>query len=143
LSSQRLLNRTITTKLTIALSAPAFAFAAIVVGGLTGSAQAAPIAPVRVVSVASSASALAFSASDQAAASSRRLSAVHPDATKPKKKKKKHKHVTVKHHKRVAKHHKHLTAKQIAWDIMGWYGWKAKWQFRYLNYLWMRDAVGT
>ncbi len=38
------------------------------------------------------------------------------------------------------KHHKRLTPKQIAWNIMHWFRWKAKWQFRYLNWLWMRES---
>ena len=57
-------------------------------------------------------------------ASSRRLSAAVPDA-KPKK-----------HHKS----HKRLTAKQIAWNIMGWFHWKARFQFKYLNWLWTRES---
>jgi hypothetical protein len=38
------------------------------------------------------------------------------------------------------KHRKRLTPKQIAWNIMRWFGWKSKWQFRYLNWLWMRES---
>jgi hypothetical protein len=33
-----------------------------------------------------------------------------------------------------------LAPRQIAWDIMLWFGWKAKWQFRYLNWLWDRES---
>lgn len=35
---------------------------------------------------------------------------------------------------------KRLTPKQIAWNIMGWFHWKAKWQFKYLNWLWDRES---
>ncbi len=37
-------------------------------------------------------------------------------------------------------HKKRLTPKQIAWNIMGWFHWKAKWQFKYLNWLWDRES---
>jgi hypothetical protein len=136
LSSQRLLNRTITSRLTIALCAPAFALTALAAsGGLSASAEAQPVSTARVVSVASSDSAFAFTAKDVAASSAGRLSVMTADKkTKPKKKKKHHS--VHKHHKR----HAHLTAKKIAWDIMGWFHWKAKWQFKYLNYLWTRES---
>jgi hypothetical protein len=128
LSSQRPLNRTI-TRLTIGLTAPAFAVAALAAGGgLSASAAAQPASQVRLMSVVSSASTLTLQQSSSSAAASRRLSAAD-EAKKPKKKKK--------HHK---KSHKHLTAKQIAWDIMSWFHWKAKWQFRYLDKLWMRES---
>lgn len=38
------------------------------------------------------------------------------------------------------KHHRRRSPKQIAWDIMHWFGWKAKWQFRYLKWLWNRES---
>ena len=130
LSSQRPLNRTITARLTIALSAPAFAIAAIAAGGgLSASAAAQPVSQVRLVTVVSSASNLMLQQNSSSAAASRRLSAV-VEAKKPKHKKK--------HHQK--KTHKRLTPKQIAWNIMGWFHWKAKWQFRYLNDIWMRES---
>jgi hypothetical protein len=139
LSSQRLLNRTIISRLTIALCAPAFALTALAAsGGLSASAEAQPVSTARVVSVASSDSSFAFTAKDVAASSAGRLSVMTVDKkTKPKKKKKHHSvHKHHGHHKR----HAHLTAKKIAWDIMGWFHWKAKWQFKYLNYLWTRES---
>jgi len=131
LSSQRLLNRTITSKLTIALCAPVFAVAALAASGaLSATAEAQPVSSAREVSVASSDSVFSYTASDAAASSAGRLSVMTVDKkTKPKKKKKHH-----------AKHHKHLTAKKIAWNIMGWFHWKAKWQFKYLNWLWTRES---
>jgi hypothetical protein len=64
-------------------------------------------------------SAYQFDASRSAVASSRRLSAAHAEKKK---------------------HHRRMSAKQIAWNIMGWFHWKAKWQFRYLNRLWNRES---
>jgi hypothetical protein len=131
LSSQRLLNQSITAKLTIALSAPAFAVAAIMVGsGMSAPAAAQPVSQIRLVSVMSSDSALrsgahASGASNKAAASSRRLSDVDARA---------------KTHRKHRKSYKRLTAKDIAWDIMGWFHWRAKQQFRYLNWLWMQES---
>ncbi len=78
---------------------------------------------VRLMNVVSSAGTFTLQQSSGSALAARGLSAA-ADAKKPKKK----------------KHHKHLTAKQIAWSIMGWFHWKAKWQFRYLNKLWMRES---
>lgn len=133
LSSQRLLNRTITSKLTIAFCAPVFAVAALAASGaLSATAEAQPVSTARVVSVASSDSVFSYTASDAAASSAGRLSVMTVDKkTKPKKKKKHHSH---------HKHHGHLTAKKIAWNIMGWFHWKAKWQFKYLNWLWTRES---
>lgn len=148
LSSQRLLNRTITAKLTISLSAPALAVAAIAIGGgFSASAAAQPVSQVRLVSVVSSASAIKYgadasAASAEAAASSRRLSAAVSDA-KPKKHHKSHKshgHKSHGHKGHGHKSHKRLTAKQIAWNIMGWFHWKARFQFKYLNWLWTRES---
>ncbi len=136
LSDQRLLNRSIPTRIIIALAAPAFAIAAIVVGGgFTATASAQPVSQVRLASQVSSDSSRALRVTDSAAAASRRLSAEHGTA-KPKPKPKKHRKHQARHHKRRP----HRTAKQIAWDIMHWFGWKAKWQFRYLNYLWNRES---
>ncbi len=41
---------------------------------------------------------------------------------------------------KAATHHRRKSPKQIAWNIMHWFGWKAKWQFRYLNWLWTRES---
>ena len=30
--------------------------------------------------------------------------------------------------------------KRIAWKMMRWFGWRARYQFRYLNQLWMRES---
>jgi hypothetical protein len=133
LSSKRLLNRTITARIIIALSAPAFAIAAIVAaGGFSASAQAQPASQVRLVNVVSSASALTPRGNTHSQGKS---APAMTQAKKPKKKKPvKHKAKT---HK---KSHKRLTPKQIAWNIMSWFHWKAKWQFRYLNWLWNRES---
>lgn len=42
----------------------------------------------------------------------------------------------------ASRHRRHprMTPKQIAWDTMHWYGWKARRQFRYLNWLWTRES---
>ncbi|HUC57837.1 MAG TPA: transglycosylase SLT domain-containing protein [Streptosporangiaceae bacterium] len=76
------------------------------------------------MSVVSSARNLSFQQSSSSAVATRRLSVV-ADTKKPKKKHKKK---------------KPLTPKQIAWKIMGWFHWKAKWQFKYLNWLWTRES---
>jgi len=126
LSAQRPLNRTITARLAIALSAPAFAIAAIVAaGGISAPAEAQPASQVRLVTVVSSDSNLMLQQSSSSAAALRRFS-VLAEAKKPKKK----------HHKKK----KPLTPKQIAWNIMGWFHWKAKHQFRFLNWLWTRES---
>lgn len=104
-------------------------------------APVAPVAPARVMSLAGSASAVSLSVSTNTIAHLRQVHAgPHNKANlvvpnkKPAKKK---------HHKKHHKAHKPLKAmkpKQIAWRIMHWFGWKAKWQFRYLNLLWMRES---
>jgi hypothetical protein len=133
LSSKRLLNRTVNPRLIIALSAPAFAATAIAVGGgLSATAVAAPVAPVRVMNLAGSASTVTDSASIFTIAGSHNNPNLIAPATKHHKKK---------HHKK--RHHTPLASmapKQIAWHIMGWFKWKAKEQFRYLNELWMRES---
>ena len=132
LSAQRLLNRTIATRITIALAAPAFAVTAIACGGgFSATAAAQPVGQVRLVSLVSSDSARALRISSSAVAAKRRLSAAQIAANKPKKHKKHHKH---------HKSHKRLTPKKIAWNIMHWFGWKSKWQFKYLNWLWTRES---
>ncbi len=132
LSSKRLLNRTVNRRLIIALSAPAFAVTAIAAGGgLSAAAAAAPIAQARVVNLAGSASTVSRSAGAFI------FTGAHsnPNLIAPTKK-----HHKKKHHKR---HHAKLSAmapKKIAWHIMGWFKWKAREQFRYLNKLWMRES---
>ncbi len=101
-------------------------------GGLSASAVAAPVAPVRVMNLAGSASTV----TDSADCLSMLARATIRISIAPTKKPAKKKH----HHK---KHHKPLKAmapKQIAWRIMSWFQWKAKSQFRYLNKLWMRES---
>jgi hypothetical protein len=128
-----LLNRTLKPRLVIALSAPAFAFAAIAAGGgLSATATAAPVASVRTMNLAGSASTVTRSASVWTFHAGPRNKANLITPTKKKK-----------HHKKKHKAHKPLkdmTPKQIAWHIMSWFGWKAKSQFRYLNELWMRES---
>jgi hypothetical protein len=129
LSSQRSRSRIVKSRIIIAVSAPAFAITAIAVGGLSAPALAKPASPVRMVSTANAASALTLRASSFAAhpfrlaASARLLSAAHVSSATS--------------HK---KHHRRLAPKQIAWNIMHWFGWKSKWQFKYLNWLWDRES---
>jgi hypothetical protein len=114
-----LLNRTVTSRLAIALAAPAFALTALAAsGGLSTSAAAQPVRSMQTSSLATTDSALHISAQSTVA---------HSSATQLT-------HTT--RHKR----HKRLTPKQIAWKIMHWFHWKPKWQFRYLNKLWMRES---
>jgi len=123
LSSQRSRSRIVKSRIIIALSAPVFAATAIAAGGgFSATALAQPVSQVRVMSMANAATALTLRARDFAAASERRLSAVHFSATT--------------RHRR----HRMLSPKQIAWNIMHWFGWKSKWQFRYLNWLWERES---
>ena len=75
------------------------------------------------MSAISSASTLTLQHTSSSAVASRRLSAA-AEAKKPSKSHKK----------------KKLTPKQIAWNIMHWFHWKAKWQFKYLNWLWTRES---
>jgi hypothetical protein len=141
LSAKRSLIRTVSPKLIIALSAPAFAITAIAVGGgLSASASAAPVAPARVMNLAGTASAVNRTAGAFTLAGRPHNKANLVVPTKKPAKKKPHK----KHHKpKPHKHHKPLKSmapKQIAWHIMSWFGWKAKSQFRFLNKLWMRES---
>jgi hypothetical protein len=96
-------------------------------GGFSASAQAQPVSQVRLVNVVSSASAFSPRGNTHSQSNSAPAVAVK----KPKK------HSKSKSHK---KSHKRLTPKQIAWNIMHWFHWKAKWQFRYLNMLWNRES---
>lgn len=103
------------SRVIVALSAPVFAITAIAAsGGLSASASAQPVTQVRTVQMAAATSTLAISAKTVA----QHVSAV----------------TATKHRKR------RLAPKQIAWNIMHWFGWKAKWQFRYLKWLWERES---
>jgi hypothetical protein len=107
------------SRIIVALSAPVFAVTAIAAsGGLSATASAQPVSQVRAARLADTTSAIAL----QARASTLRVSARAVMATR---------------HRR---HHRRRTPKQIAWNIMHWFGWKAKWQFRYLNWLWTRES---
>jgi hypothetical protein len=131
LSDQRLLNRTIPTRIAIALAAPAFAIAAVAVGGgFSATASAQPVSQVRLASQARSDSFRVLRVTNSPAAKPKPKKHPKPTRHHPKK------HHPVKHHKR----HPHRTAKQIAWHIMNWFGWKARFQFRYLNDLWARES---
>jgi len=128
------LNRTVSSRLIIALSAPVFAVTAMAMGGgLSVTAAAAPVAPARAMNLAGSASTVTDSASFFTFAGPRN----NPNLIAPTAKHKK------KHHKKHHKAHKSLKSmapRQIAWHIMSWFHWKAKSQFRYLNKLWMRES---
>lgn len=96
-----------------------FALATLAAGGaLSASAAAQPVRNTQVSGLAKTDSALHISA---------RTAVAHQSATKPK-------------HKKHRRRHRRLTPKQIAWKIMHWFHWKPKWQFRYLNKLWMRES---
>jgi hypothetical protein len=117
-----LLRRTVKPRFIIALSASALAITAMAAtGGLSASAVAAPVG-----------SAATFAPARLVHAGPHNKANLVVPTKKPAKKKHHHK----KHHKPL----KDMAPKQIAWRIMGWFKWKAKSQFRYLNKLWMRES---
>lgn len=112
LSRLRLLNRTTTFRFTIALSAPAFAVAAIAAsGGLSASAAAQPVRQAHTISVAGTARLTAADSATllrtQATAAATRLG----------------------------------RKREIAWHMMyNRFHWRPKYQFRYVNWLWDRES---
>lgn len=105
------------SRIIVALSAPVFAITAIAAsGGLSATASAQPVSQVRAVRMADATSAFALNASARTVRASTVMATRH------------------------RRHHRRRSPKQIAWDIMHWFGWKAKWQFRYLNRLWTRES---
>jgi len=116
-------HRTFTTRFAIALSAPAFAAAAIAAGGgFSGSAAAQPVNPARSVSAiqpagaARAAGAHAVTAADSAA-----LLSAKPAA--------------------AARGHRLSRNEEIAWKMMfKRFGWRPKYQFRSLRRLWDRES---
>lgn len=120
LSRTRLLNRTSTSRFTIALGAPALAVAAIAAGGgLVGSAAAQPVRPAHLaVALQSSRSVDARSAASLSA----RLLTTQAGAV-------------------TASRHRLGRNREIAWRMMSRrFGWRPKYQFRALNRLWDRES---
>jgi hypothetical protein len=121
----RLLNRTSTFRFTIALSAPAFAVAAIAAsGGLTGGAAARPISP-RVAAVlattARTGNAVPAAGSAGTPANSATLLSTQAIA--------------------ATRSHRLGPIKEIAWQMMYHrFPWRPKYQFRYVNRLWERES---
>jgi hypothetical protein len=95
-------------------------------GGFSATASAQPVSQVHAMRMAQAASALKLTSSARTLRASSVMAAEH-------RKKRHHRHH--KHHE----HHKR-SAKQIAWHIMHWFRWKAKRQFKYLDWLWARES---
>jgi len=105
------------SRIIVALSAPAFAVTAIAAsGGMSATASAQPVSQIRAVRMVETTSTLALKAKTVTLRASTVQATTH------------------------RKHHRRLTPKQIAWNIMHWFGWKARWQFRYLKWLWDRES---
>jgi hypothetical protein len=127
LSRSQLRSHTSTSRLIIALSAPALAVAAIAAtggltgspatGGLTGSAAARPVIPAHSVSTAPPGP--AHAAASTAANSAATLTVQATAATR----------------------HRLGWKKEIAWKMMSHrFGWRPKYQFRSLNRLWEHES---
>lgn len=92
------------SKFALALSAPALALGAVTAAAdLSGTAVAQPVSQVRVVHAQTTASV------QLAAATSVRLASAHRH------------------------HHTRLAPKQIAWQMMHAFRWRARFQFKYVN----------
>jgi hypothetical protein len=117
LSRLRSLNRT-STRLTIALSAPAFAMAALAAsGGMSASAAAQPARPAQTVSAARTAGTARATEGNSAALLTTRATAA------------------------TARGHRLGRKREIAWKMMSHrFGWRPKYQFRYVNWLWDRES---
>lgn len=99
------------------MSAPVFAVTAMAAsGGLSTTASAQPVSQVRAARMADTTSLIALKARTRPIRASTVMATRH------------------------RRHHRRRTPKQIAWNIMHWFGWKAKRQFRYLNWLWTRES---
>jgi hypothetical protein len=108
------------SRIIVALSAPVFAITAIAAsGGLSATASAQPVSQMGPVSQVRAVRMAGATSVQAVRASTLTFQAVAVTTTK---------------------HRKRMTPKQIAWNIMHWFGWKAKWQFRYLNRLWTRES---
>ena len=118
LSRSQLRSHTSTSRLIIALSAPALAVAAIAAtGGLTGSPAARPVIPAHSVSTAPPGP--AHAAASPAANSAATLTVQATAATR----------------------HRLGWKKEIAWKMMSHrFGWRPKYQFRSLNRLWEHES---
>jgi len=115
LSRSRLRSRT-TTRFTIALSAPAFALAAIAAsGGMSASAAAQPAGPAHTVSAPRTAGTARTTEGNSAALLTTQATA--------------------------AARHRLGRKREIAWKMMSHrFGWRPKYQFRYVNWLWDRES---
>jgi hypothetical protein len=108
------------SRFTIALAAPAFALAALAAtGGLSGTAAAAPVAPTRAISAARAISPAAFAAATSGESAHATLLATDTAAAK----------------------HRLGYRQKIAWRMMQRsFHWRPKFQFWYLNRLWMHES---
>jgi hypothetical protein len=116
LSRLRLRNRT-STRITIALSAPAFAVAAIAAsGGMSASATAQPVRPAHPVSAPRTAGTARATEGNSSALLTIRATA-------------------------AVRRHRLGRKREIAWKMMHKrFGWRPKYQFRYVNWLWDRES---
>jgi hypothetical protein len=112
----RSLNRTSTFRFTIALSAPAFAAAAIAVSsGMPGSAASPAARPAHQVSAVRAGTASAGKGAGSATLLSTQATAVV--------------------------RHRLGWKREIAWQMMySRFGWRPRYQFRYVNWLWERES---
>jgi hypothetical protein len=123
LSSLRMLNRRYTSRIALALSVPAFAVAAIAApAALSATAAAQPTSPVHTSSVATTFRLTDATASTATDATSARYRSVVADRKSPRR------------HRRLGHN------KRMAWLMMYRFHWRAKYQFRYLDRLWMRES---
>jgi hypothetical protein len=104
------------TRITIALSAPAFTLAAIAAsGGMSASAAAQPVRPALTISAPRTAGTALATEGNSAA-----LLTVQATA---------------------AGRHRLGPKREIAWQMMyNRFGWRPKYQFRYVNWLWERES---
>lgn len=146
LSSLRLLNRRITSRIALVFAASAFAVTAITAGGLAATAAARPASPVHSVRSVYSASpvhtaspvhladaVLAPPAGTISATAVTEVASARQLAQIPSK---------AAHRKPHRKHHRHhrLSPKRIAWLMMHRFGWRAKYQFKYVKWIWDRES---
>jgi len=118
-----MLNRTFTSRIALALTAPAFALAAIAApSGWSATAAAQPVNPAHQTSAATAVRVLnSATASTTEAISAPRFGHSYGLAS-------------------YQRHHHRYSAKRIAWLMMHRFGWRPRYQFRYLNWLWERES---
>ncbi len=125
----RLPNRTSTFRFTIALSAPAFAVAAIAAsGGPTGGAAARPISP-RVAAVLATTARTGSAVPAGSRGSSLRAGSPENSAT------------LLSTQATAVLRHRLGWKREIAWQMMyNRFHWRPRYQFRYVNWLWQRES---